>query len=130
MSDAPVNFWWTEREAPLERCPSPRCRRSGLCDRAGSHKPCRRTHCSQPELYEGITVKLLRFKRDMERRRQPGDPPPLQEGSPEFEERFAELYYRLREGVEADMAEEMRERAQAKPAAKRKKPARGLASKR
>lgn len=44
------------RGAVLERCPSARCRRSGVCERQGTRQPCRRTH----ESGDGFRYRLAR----------------------------------------------------------------------
>lgn len=109
MEPWPVNFCWSEREAPLPRCPSPWCRRSGQCQRLTvpwkDRLPCRRTHESQDEMYERLARKIGRFTAWVKRNRAPGAPDPeVEPGSPEFEERYAFLYNLIRNRVAEDEA--------------------------
>lgn len=127
----PYNSVWLERDAPLARCPSPHCRRSGLCARMAvpwkKRLPCRRTHEHQDEMYDRLARKIRRFTSAMIHARKPGEPDPAVEpGSPEFEQRYAFLY-NLIQARAAEYAAEAEAAQATKPRQKSKASAKGSA---
>lgn len=105
------------REAPLEVCPLPGCRRSGTCRHNTPADPCRRLFETQAHFYTQLARKIARLQREAIARRPRGVTVAFApEGTPKFEERLKQLYEGLR-------ATEQANSSAAGKAARRRKPA-------
>ena len=114
---------WTEREAPLPRCPLARCRHSGTCHHSTDDNPCRRLHQTKDEMRTELARYLNKLTAQA-RARDPQGRNVAPEGSPEQQRRLKELYDLLRARDEANSATEMAEIAARKKAQKKQKRAR------
>ena len=113
---------WIEREAPLPRCPLPRCRRSATCHFPTDANPCRRLHQTKDEMRNALAEKLERMANEAAAR-DPEGKHFAPEGSPEQLRRLKMIYDMVRAADQANSAREMAEIAARKKAMKTQKPA-------